>query len=394
MKKYNSKIKIAMLCSSISRQAGGLFNSIRLLSAALSDINQDIYVLSGKDFYTSKDLKQWPNSITLAVHNKIKPDFFGFQIGIFNTLRKFEPDILHLHGIWMYPALVSFIWKKITKKVLVVSPRGMLDPWAVKNSRFKKIIAELLYAKNNLKNADCIHALNFDEYKSIRYYGLNNPVAIIPNAINFPKSSKSYPKNKEDKKKKILLFIGRIHPKKGLKNLIKAWKILDDKNQLQDWTLVIGGWSQLNHEDYLKKESSKLNLNKSVKFVGPLFGAAKEKQLLNASAFILPSYSEGMPMAILEAWAYKIPVIMTKACNLSEAFELQAAIEIDTNPDSIAIGIQKIINANNTEINLIKKAAFKILKEKYTWGNASKAMLSVYRWLLGNEKKPNCVILD
>ena len=394
MKKYNSKIKIAMLCSSVSRQAGGLFNSIRLLSAALSDLGQDIYVLSGKDFYTSKDLNQWPKSITLAIHNKIKPDFFGFQIGIFNTLRRFEPHILHLHGIWMYPAFVSFIWKKATKKVLVVSPRGMLDSWAVKNSRFKKIIAEVLYAKNNLKNADCIHALNFDEYKSIRFYGLSNPVAIIPNAINFPKLPRNYSQNKEEKKSKILLFIGRIHPKKGLGNLIKAWKIIANNNQLHGWTLVIGGWSQLNHESELKKECSKLNLNGSVKFVGPLFGAAKEKQLLKASAFILPSYSEGMPMAILEAWAYRIPVIMTKACNLSEAFELKAAIEVDTNPDSIAIGIQKIINANNSEICSIRKAAFKILKENYTWDNASKAMLSVYKWLLGKEKKPNCVMLD
>jgi poly(glycerol-phosphate) alpha-glucosyltransferase len=258
-KKFSSSIKIAMLCSSVSRQAGGLFNSIRLLSSSLANLGQDIYVLSGKDLFTNKDIKLWPSKITYAIHEKVKPDFFGFQIGIFRSLRKFNPEIIHLHGIWMYPAFVTFVWKKIANKVLIISPRGMLDPWAVKNSRFKKIIAEIFYAKNNLKSADCIHALNFEEYKSIRLYGLRNPVAIIPNAINLPIISKNSRKKTDREKIKTLLFIGRIHPKKGLANLIKAWKILDDKNQINNWNLHIGGWSQLNHEDYLKAEVRKLN---------------------------------------------------------------------------------------------------------------------------------------
>jgi poly(glycerol-phosphate) alpha-glucosyltransferase len=101
-----------------------------------------------------------------------------------------------------------------------------------------------------------------------------------------------------------------------------------------------------------------------------------------------------MPMAVLEAWTYNIPVIMSKACNLSEAFRLKAAIRINTNPGSIAKGIEKIIHAKDSEINSLTKAAYKLVNEKYTWSRVSKDMLSVYKWLLGREKKPEFVILD
>ena len=270
----------------------------------------------------------------------------------------------------------------------------MLDPWALKNSAWKKKIAGWLYENRNLRSAACIHALCESEYQSIRAYGLKNPVAIIPNGVDLPSptDTKVTPpwEPRVDGDKKVILFLGRIHPKKGLVNLVKAWSKVKPK----DWILAIAGWDQGGHEIQLKELVAEFGLTEDVIFLGPVFNDLKQACFQNASAFILPSFSEGLPMSVLEAWSYGLPVLMTKFCNIPEGFEANAAIEIQPEPDSIAEGLKNFLNLHESVRKQIGQNGLELVKNKFTWPKIAVEMIDVYKWILGQGEKPDCVRLN
>lgn len=311
-----------------------------------------------------------------------------------------NPDILHSHGLWMYHGIAARVTAAKVGIPMIISPHGMLDSWALENSAWKKRIAGWLYENRNLRLAACIHALCESEYQSIRAYGLKNPVCIIPNGIDLPTPTDtqvSTPwKPRVDGNKHVMLFLGRIHSKKGLENLIKAWGILKNTKlaELKQWHLVIAGWSQGGHEDKLKHLVTELNLEANVSFTGPLYDTQKDAALRAAKAFILPSFSEGLPMAVLEAWAYGLPVLMTKSCNIPEGFEANAAIEIEPQPDSIAEGLKRLVSLPAGDQRQMGRNGLELVKDKFAWPKIAAQMMNVYKWVLGQGDKPDCVRLS
>src|SRR5262249_50259556 len=154
----------------------------------------------------------------------------------------------------------------------------------------------------HLTNAACLHAVTSSEADAIRRYGLSNPVCMIPHGVDLPCLDNTNLIRQE----KVFLFLGRIHPKKGLMNLLTAWQLLqrDGGSAAAEWQLWIAGWDQGHHEADLRKYCAEHALQSSVRFVGPKFGAEKDSLLRSVAAFVLPSFSEGLPMSVLEAWAY------------------------------------------------------------------------------------------
>jgi len=156
------------------------------------------------------------------------------------------------------------------------------------------------------------------ERRHIRDYGLRNPVCVIPNGVDLPEDHQApvLPpwSDRIPADAKVLLYLGRLHPKKGLPNLLQAWSMARRAvlAQARDWHLGIAGWDQGGHEADLRAQVSAAGLSKCVHFLGPQFGAGRAAAYRNAQAFILPSFSEGLPMAVLEAWAHSLPVLMTR----------------------------------------------------------------------------------
>ena len=393
-------LKVGQIVSSMSRQAGGVFWVIKSLSKVLRDSgNFIIFTFGGKDNFSEEDLYgfEWGNVKLFLI---IGPKSFGYQFGLLRALMNSTLNLIHIHGLWMYPSFVTQFWSQ-GHKPYVVSPHGMLDSWAVSNSLWKKRIACFLYEDKNLKRASCIHALCYSEYQAIRRFGLTNPVAVIPNGIELPdaRNSKSLPpvwSSKLPKGAKVLLFLGRIHPKKGLINLVHAWRDIKNHelNAVKNWQLVIGGWDQDGHESEVRNLALELNLNESIHFVGPIFGADKIATLLHADAFVLPSFSEGLPMAILEAWAFYLPVVMTPQCNLPEGFVANAAIKIESDIASISIGILQLMNLSDIDRKEMGLCGRRLVENQFTWDFVGGEMERVYGWLLGHNKKPDCVLMD
>jgi poly(glycerol-phosphate) alpha-glucosyltransferase len=382
-------MNIAHLSASISRNAGGLLYSVSSLAKSVHNLGNDVQAMGLSDEYTEEDNHIW-GDIATQTFPVLPPKQLGYSPSLKKHLLESDIDILHNNGLWMYPSYATYSWSKYTKKPYVISPRGMLDSWALNNSNLKKKLAKYLFEDKHLRNASCIHALNESEAQSIRDYGLNNPVCVIPNGVNITETDVQIAAPWSDRflgESKILLYLGRLHPKKGLPKLLKAWPA----NSESGWKLVVAGWEENNHLSELKRIVSDRDLEEDVYFSGPLYGDLKKAALQNAGAFILPSHSEGMPMAILEAWSYKLPVLMTPECNIPEGFKKDAALRIEPKGESIASGLKTIFEMNGSKRQKIGENGYNLVKEQFTWDKIAEDMLSVYKWVLGNSNKPPCI---
>jgi len=347
----------------------------------------------------------------------------------------------------MYPSVAIRKWSEKTGKPYVVTPNGMLEPWALQNSAWKKKIAGALYERRCLQSASCLQANTEKELRDFRAYGLKTPIAIIPNGIELPEVGGRRPEGGgqrseagdqrlevRDQKSgirqqttgnrpRVLLFLGRLHPKKGLANALRAWggrhaaagmrHEADGMRHEDEWQFVIAGWDQGGHEAELKRlcvelgltyeeapvsefltrnhEQGTKNHSSSVLFVGPAFGEQKDALLRSASAFILPSFSEGLPMSVLEAWSYRLPVLMTDHCNLPEGFAADAAIHIGTDPESIAEGLRQLFRSPPSDLRSLGENGRALVERQFTWPQVAAQMKEVYEWVLGGGEVPGCV---
>jgi glycosyltransferase involved in cell wall biosynthesis len=382
-------MKVGMMTVSVSRSGGGIYEVVRRSALELYRRGSSVSVFGLSDEHFAEDCEAWkPVAVSVFRHKGYKS--FGYAPDLLPALQSAAPDILHNHGLWMYPSVASFRWSKLTRKPYIVSTHGMLDPWAIMHSSWKKKLAGVMYEYRHLTNATCLHALCSSESDAIRRYGLSNPVCVIPCGIDLPLLSLTPPQQQE----KVLLFLGRLHPKKGLMNLLTAWQLLHrDRRAAAEWQLWIAGWDQGHHEEELRKQCAEYDLESSVRFVGPKFGTEKDSLLRSAAAFVLPSFSEGLPVSILEAWAYGLPVVMTRACNLMQGFAAGAAVCIEPTAPAIARGLSDIMAMSAVERFTMGMCGRRLVEREFSWAGYAEQMSSVYSWVSGAGPKPTCIDL-
>jgi poly(glycerol-phosphate) alpha-glucosyltransferase len=384
-------MKAAFLTGSLSRRAGGVFTALTRLAQSLTRDGQTVVEVIGlADEYTSDDLSAWQPVRPQVLRGYTE---FGLAPGMFRSLRQVDPDIVHTHGLWMYPSIVASRWAQVTRRPHIVSPQGMLDPWALKNAWWKKRIAALAFEDAHLRRARCLHSVCEAEAHSFRTYGLRSPICIIPNGMDLPEEKSSEPPKSDPRVPdcaRVLLYLGRLHPKKGLEALLQAWHTFQKTALADDWYLVIAGWDQDGYQKRLQQMCKKLELRQAV-FVGPQFGKDKDAWYRRASASILPSYSEGLPLSVLEAWAYGVPVLMTEHCNLSCGFEAAAATKIDLEPESILEGLKALAGAREADRRAMGERGRVLVRERFAWPKIAADMKDVYSWVLGGGAPPKCL---
>ncbi len=400
-------MKVITLLESLSRADGGIFEAELALQRELS-LGQGVLVnvVGLRDRHTAEDAARWlplkPTAVPVS-----GPASLGYSPSLLPAL---DPgaDLLYAATLWKYPSWAALRWAEQTGKPMIVAPHGSLDSWALGNAAWKKRIAAILFKNRQLHAASCLRALSAAEAESFRNYGLNNPICIVPNGVDLPEED---PVKSETGGRKRLLFLGRIHPKKGLPNLIRAFaeKLKDPEGRSKrdaSWQLVIAGWDQGGHEAELMRLCKDLGIRgghreecaeglpgeADVIFCGATFGKEKERLLRSADAFVLPSLSEGLPMAVLEAWAFRLPVLMTPECNLPEGFASGAAIRIGTDPESIAAGLGVLFNMNGDELSAMGDRGRELIRQRFTWKGVARQMKDVYGWLLGGGTPPACIM--
>jgi glycosyltransferase involved in cell wall biosynthesis len=295
-------------------------------------------------------------------------------------------QILHNHSLWMFPNLYPALAVKGTSCKLVISPRGTLSDWALGNSAlFKKALWPLLVGPI-MRGATAFHATADTEYEDIRRLGFKQPVAVIPNGVDIPDL-----KVKPSKPVRDLLFISRIHPKKGIDNLLRAWARTQDR--FADWQLVVAGPDNGGYLEKMKRLSRELRL-KRCEFPGPLYGDDKLQAYRDADLYVLPTHSENFGMTVAEALAAGTPAIVTKGAPWAGLEREGAGWWTDIGVDPLVAALEEAFSMPADGLEVKGQRARDWMARDFSWEKIAENMAIYYGWIAGGGKVPPFVYVD
>lgn len=360
--KGRNRMKIVHYLSSVTRSAGGLYYSVSGLSKAQAKLGHDVTVIGGADQHALEDLGQW-DGLTLKTHSYASQGY-GFDRRVPGMIAASQPDILHVHGIWSAASIYGLIAAR-RGIATFVSPRGMLDPWILKRKSVVKKAHALLLERPLLKRS-VTHALNISEHDSINRFMAPTAAKIVtvPNGVTLGTVDVAA-------RRSGTLYLGRLHEKKQVLELIAAWTA---NEALNGTTLTIAGWGA---PEYEAKVSAACREAQNVDFVGSAYGDDKRRLLEAASFFILPSLSEGLPMAVLEAMGAAVIPIITDECNLPELFAQGSAIRIATDFSDFSTVTSQMMGYSDKEVQALRGTVAQSIKA-YSWDSLATTMLEHY----------------
>ena len=347
-----------MLSPSVSRTGGGVFEALLAQVALARALGHEPIAFGLDDEHVAADRVRFGDTEVVA-QPVLGPRGVGFAPKLLDALVAADLDLLHLHGIWMYPSAAAARWARRTGRRYIVSPHGMLDPWIVSRGRVKKLIARIAYERASWAAATLFHALTEAEAADVRWQTGRDAVAIVPNATGVGAA----PLPAADRERTIL-YLSRIHPKKNVAALVDGWSALARDGALDGHRLLICGWGDAG--DIAKLEAQLRGSDPgAIAFLGPVFGEEKARLIASARYLVLPSLSEGLPMAILEAWAAGTPTIMTEGCHLPIGFATGAAIDCGVQVESIAAALRQALAAGDAEWSRRSDAARALAETRF-----------------------------
>ena len=284
---------------------------------------------------------------------------------------------------------------KICRKInvpYIITPRGMMEPWSMKQKKWKKKLAMLLYQRHDLNNAACIYTTSDMEAQHVQDLNIIASCAVIPNGIEID----GYPcRNSVERVKKQVLFLSRIHIKKGIELLIDAWgRIVDDYS---DWSLLIVGNGEESYITSLQKKINNRGLSEQIEILPPVFGVDKVELYQSSALFVLPSYSENFGMVIAESLACGVPVITTTNTpwemlnGNALKKERRKGWCIDLNVDNLEKSLRQALSMGIPGLYNMGQESSEMVTTMLDYRNVAKKALQLYSWLLKGEQKPDFV---
>lgn len=374
-------MKVLHVISGISRKAGGPSRSSQGLVAALCKAGVDAWI------YPFDNADPW----ILGVRK------FTQTLST-QTLKHF--DLVHIHGVWDLRLHKLAVLCRKAGVPYVIAPRGMLEPWSLKQKWLKKRIARFLYQDRDLKKAAALHATAESEAEQFRKLGFKNYCIVSPNGVNLPEGDLGLGERcRCTADCRRALFVSRMHPKKGVLELVEAWGRVVVSRQ----SSVVSGWKcelvytvsgelEKEYEAKVKARVKELGLDDQFIFTGALNDDEKWAAYARADVFVLPTYSENFGIVVAEALWAGVPVITTKGTPWSELEEYKCGKWIDlpaegSNPsawealDEALVSVMAMSDAERGEMGMRGR---KLVEEKYTWDAVCKAMVDGYKDVLNH----------
>ncbi|BAY21839.1 group 1 glycosyl transferase [Calothrix sp. NIES-2100] len=296
-------------------------------------------------------------------------------------------DIVHTNAIFSYPVLAAHWACKFRKVPYIATPHGMMEPWALAYKAWKKKLYFTFLEKPLLQKANALQMTASTEARHINLLDLKIPLVFVPNGINstdfdsLPNPDIFYQEFPETRNKNLIIFLGRIDPKKGLDLLAPAFAKVNQK--FPETHLIIAGQDNIGFLPTAERYFVDAQCRNAVTFTGMLTGTIKYAALAAANIYVSPSYSEGFSMSVLEGMAAGLPCVITTGCNFPEAGEAKVASVIDINADEIANVLIQLLQ-EPIQAEKMGDRARQFILENYTWERVGSKLISSYQTILNN----------
>ena len=352
-------MKVLQFIPSMSLKDGGTTTYIQELAPELGNL-VDLHVCALGNL---EDCIRLENATVHTIEVSLK-HIFRMKRQWMALLDDIKPDIVHINCCWMPQCALVQRWTRQCQKLSIINyklpilltPHGMLEPWIVKRHYWtKKVPAILLYQKWAVKDANVIVATAEEEKKHIAELGWNDNIAMLPNGINVS----AIDMKTQWKRPKDLLFMSRLHPKKGLEMLLEALKDVDALS------LKIAGGGDAAYVQSLKDLATSLGLNERVSFLGTVFGEEKWQEIRKSDIVVLPSYSENFGLIVAEALASGTPVLTTTGTPWKSIEERQCGWHVEPNMMCIKDALISALSLSEEEMEDMGKRARILIEDKF-----------------------------
>jgi len=397
-------------------QFGGPIYSVHSLNKALVKKGVDVTVYT-TNMNGSENLNVPINKEVIIDGVKVyyfkskKPKSYAFLPSLWKALSitAKDFDLFHIHCLYSFPTLISTYYARKYKIPYIIAPRGMMIKEMIKKkSRLKKVAYISLFEKRNIEKASGVHCTVENEKQDIEKFGFNiKNYFVVPNGIDLkefhilPPKGLLFEEFLHLKDKKIILFFSRINWKKGLDILIRAYSMIaKERNdvhllivgpdnerygeKVKGWIKSLGlGYSVLGPRPYTRNTQHPIpNTQTRVTFTGMLTGKDKLMVLQGSDIFVLPSYSENFGMAVVEAMACGLPVVISNKVGIYKEVEKnKAGIVVDADAESLYKGIKSVLDNENLakELSINGK---RLVEEYYDINKVADRMIDVYEEML------------
>lgn len=346
-------------------------------------------ILLSKNIYNANngDVKV-KGSLSLELvpsRNNIFQEFFVQYLFIKKLCEQKNIKLIHLHGMWSPCLVIAGLIARIKRIPLVISPHGCLEPWALNYKRNKKNLALKTYQGAVLRSASMFIATANQELESIRRLGYRQPIAVIPNGVDV-----GLPPNRDSQGGlKKILFLSRVHPIKGLLDLVEAWAI----SRQPGWKIVIAGGDEGGYRTIVEALIQAKGLQSDFEFTGFVDGARKQACFDDATLFVLPTYSENFGIAVAEAMANELPVITTTGAPWRDLVEHRCGWWVAPGVQGVTGALIEAMACSPEDLRAMGHRGRQLVIDKYSWSQIGTTGLEVSDWLL-NQSSPKPAVVN
>ena len=354
-------MKVLIATPSLLKEVGGPAYSVSMIDHHLR--------LAGVDTVTVTRSAEGGSSLPLFAHEEL--------------LDKVE--LIHNFGTWTpFNHRIASAARRANIPC-VFCPMGMLEPWSLAQKRLKKQIGLKLYQRDDINRSAAVHATSRLEAENLRAIGIDVPIAVIPHGIDFPVNQPVKQSHDPNSDEKTILFMSRIHPKKGLLELVDACARMKRGN----WKVIIAGPDTDGYQTVIEQAVGSAKLQDKFAFVGPVYGEQKSDLFTQADLFVLPTHSENFGLVIPEALAHGVPVITTTGAPWAEIQEVNCGWWIPPGADPLEVALTEALSMSRATLIQMGERGRSLVEARYAWPAIIQKHIVLYKWLISGGQRPD-----